>query len=93
MDKLLEALLGSPTRDSTSSNPMSLKSGAEANFPEYSGDEVVEDDEQQGGRFFDKGLNGEQRAAVKLCTEAGRSPVALIHGPFGTGKTRTLVGE
>ncbi|KAL2613157.1 hypothetical protein R1flu_024849 [Riccia fluitans] len=40
---------------------------------------------------FDQGLNAEQRAAVELCTRSNTSPVVLIHGPFGTGKTRTLV--
>jgi hypothetical protein len=46
---------------------------------------------QKAVGLFDKGLNEQQHAAVRLCTEPGGSPVALIHGPFGTGKTRTLV--
>eukprot|EP00899_Mesostigma_viride_P020035 jgi/Mesvir1/28032/Mv04638-RA.1 len=57
--------------------------------------------------FLDPNLNEGQRAAVALCcclaAEEGISggrgasspqwvpPVALVHGPFGTGKTRTLV--
>lgn len=45
--------------------------------------------------YLDTGLNEEQRRAVGLCVngpgDSGGSPVALLHGPFGTGKTRTLV--
>ena len=39
-------------------------------------------------RFFDEGLNAPQREAVELAF-AGRV-VSLVHGPPGTGKTRTL---
>jgi ATP-dependent RNA/DNA helicase IGHMBP2 len=39
--------------------------------------------------FFDTDLNGPQREAVALALRARE--VALIHGPPGTGKTRTLV--
>lgn len=38
---------------------------------------------------FDEGLNESQREAVSLAL--GSSDFFLIHGPFGTGKTRTLV--
>lgn len=38
---------------------------------------------------FDEGLNAPQRAAVARCLAA--RDVALVHGPPGTGKTRTLV--
>lgn len=37
---------------------------------------------------FDAGLNESQRLAVSLCLRA--RPLALVHGPPGTGKTRTL---
>lgn len=37
---------------------------------------------------FDKGLNDSQREAVSLALGCG--DFFLIHGPFGTGKTRTL---
>ena len=40
-------------------------------------------------RFFDEALNPPQRAAV--CHALAAEDVALIHGPPGTGKTRTLV--
>ncbi|KAL3679941.1 hypothetical protein R1sor_022897 [Riccia sorocarpa] len=50
-----------------------------------------EENAYQRAELFDKGLNAEQRAAVQLCTRSSTSPVVLIHGPFGTGKTRTLV--
>ncbi len=39
--------------------------------------------------IFDAGLNDSQRQAVALAMRAAQ--VALIHGPPGTGKTRTLV--
>ncbi len=39
--------------------------------------------------IFDSGLNASQRQAVELAMRAKQ--VALIHGPPGTGKTRTLV--
>ncbi len=39
--------------------------------------------------IFDSGLNDSQRQAVSLAMRAKQ--VALIHGPPGTGKTRTLV--
>lgn len=39
--------------------------------------------------FFDSALNGPQRAAVESATRA--EDLALVHGPPGTGKTRTLV--
>ncbi len=42
-----------------------------------------------GERFFDEGLNASQRDAVELAF-AGRA-LTLLHGPPGTGKTRTLV--
>lgn len=54
------------------------------------GDELrVEALREQELEFFDESLNEPQRDAVRraLFTE----PVALIHGPPGTGKTRTLV--
>jgi superfamily I DNA and/or RNA helicase len=38
---------------------------------------------------LDTGLDATQRAAVALALSA--APVALVHGPPGTGKTRTLV--
>jgi ATP-dependent RNA/DNA helicase IGHMBP2 len=38
---------------------------------------------------MDKALNGAQRQAVDLAMRAG--DIALVHGPPGTGKTRTLV--
>ena len=41
------------------------------------------------GPLVDPALNPEQQAAVRLGLEA--QDVALIHGPPGTGKTRTLV--
>ncbi|MEM9196073.1 MAG: AAA domain-containing protein, partial [Myxococcota bacterium] len=41
------------------------------------------------GSFYDQGLNGLQRTAVTHCLSARE--VALVHGPPGTGKTRTLV--
>jgi hypothetical protein len=45
--------------------------------------------------YLDTGLNEEQRRAVGLSVngpgDSEGSPVALLHGPFGTGKTRTLV--
>ncbi|GBG60481.1 hypothetical protein CBR_g5655 [Chara braunii] len=47
--------------------------------------------------FFDESLNEEQRRAVTMCVDGPHydspcpSPVVLVHGPFGTGKTRTLV--
>ena len=40
------------------------------------------------------GLNDDQLVAVAMCSggrDDGPGPVALIHGPFGTGKTKTLV--
>lgn len=37
----------------------------------------------------DAGLNASQRDAVRMAL--GTTPVALVHGPPGTGKTRTLV--
>lgn len=40
-------------------------------------------------RLFDEGLNAPQREAVELAF-AGRA-LTLLHGPPGTGKTRTLV--
>lgn len=40
-------------------------------------------------RFHDRGLNPAQQAAVVLGLDAAE--LALIHGPPGTGKTRTLV--
>jgi len=40
-------------------------------------------------RFFDAELNGPQVDAVRLAMRA--EDVALVHGPPGTGKTRTLV--
>lgn len=50
---------------------------------------------EEGFEGLDTGLNEEQRRAVRLCVngpeDGGGSPVALLHGPFGTGKTRTLV--
>lgn len=39
--------------------------------------------------FFDEMLNSSQKEAVKFCMECPE--VACIHGPPGTGKTRTLV--
>ena len=39
--------------------------------------------------YFDPALNGPQQAAVQLAL--GAEEIALIHGPPGTGKTRTLV--
>lgn len=39
--------------------------------------------------FFDQGLNAVQQAAVSFALDAPE--LALIHGPPGTGKTRTLV--
>jgi DNA polymerase III delta prime subunit len=39
--------------------------------------------------FFDEGLNPAQRRAVQVALAA--APLALIHGPPGTGKTRTVV--
>eukprot|EP00960_Hanusia_phi_P010429 305729-Hanusia_phi.AAC.3 len=44
--------------------------------------------------FFDTELNPEQRLAVAQCCFRQKhtsSPIRLIHGPFGTGKTKTLV--
>ncbi|MCA9514259.1 MAG: AAA family ATPase, partial [Myxococcales bacterium] len=40
-------------------------------------------------RFFDPDLNAAQEDAVRHALTA--EPVALVHGPPGTGKTRTLV--
>lgn len=40
-------------------------------------------------QFFDRGLNAVQQAAVSFALDAPE--LALIHGPPGTGKTRTLV--
>jgi len=39
--------------------------------------------------FYDAGLNESQRAAVSFALAAPQ--IALIHGPPGTGKTRTLI--
>ena len=39
--------------------------------------------------FFDPALDETQQAAVRLALEA--KEIALVHGPPGTGKTRTLV--
>jgi hypothetical protein len=48
--------------------------------------------EKGAGEESDGLLNEEQRRAVRLCCGEGwAGPVGLIHGPFGTGKTRTLV--
>ncbi|CAM6105860.1 unnamed protein product [Calypogeia fissa] len=86
--KLLDALLGSAINDAAKSIPVSTKTRGVVNSRTSSDDEVKE---EHTGQFFDKGLNVEQHAAVTLCTEPVNSPVVLIHGPFGTGKTRTLV--
>jgi superfamily I DNA and/or RNA helicase len=42
-----------------------------------------------GPLAIDRGLNDDQAAAVRLAL--GAAPVALVHGPPGTGKTHTLV--
>ncbi len=45
-----------------------------------------------GGSSEEGGLNEEQALAVDMCCgRLGMEPVALVHGPFGTGKTKTLV--
>jgi predicted DNA helicase len=50
-----------------------------------------EPEEREPVKFtpFDKNLNASQRKAVSLALGSG--DFFLIHGPFGTGKTRTLV--
>jgi len=45
----------------------------------------------QAGALFNPSLNDRQREAVALCCAEGGADVALVHGPFGTGKTTTLV--
>jgi len=47
----------------------------------------VEVDEEPVGRWFNAALNDVQRTAVRLAM--GSSPLFLIHGPPGTGKTIT----
>lgn len=46
-------------------------------------------DPPEGLKWRDEALNGPQREAVEVALAA--APVSLVHGPPGTGKTRTLV--
>ncbi len=47
-----------------------------------------EESEPVNFKSFDKGLNTSQRQAISLAL--GSPDFFLVHGPFGTGKTRTL---
>lgn len=53
------------------------------------GDRAPEFEAEVAFTPLDEGLNAPQRAAVARCLAA--RDVALVHGPPGTGKTRTLV--
>lgn len=55
----------------------------------YLGLREPEKGEPIGFTPFDKGLNASQRRAISLAL--GSPDFFLTHGPFGTGKTRTLV--
>lgn len=48
--------------------------------------------DQTDGRYYNPGLNPPQRRAISKCVDPKTAPpVALIHGPPGTGKTETVV--
>ncbi|BBN17420.1 hypothetical protein MPTK1_7g14380 [Marchantia polymorpha subsp. ruderalis] len=90
MKMLLNALLEEGIRCVSGSSPSNKLNRGASKVTTSTTTECQENDTERE-QHFDKGLNAEQCAAVKLCTEDCESPVVLIHGPFGTGKTRTLV--
>lgn len=51
--------------------------------------EPQKDEEINKITFFDKSLNNSQKEAVRKCLQSKN--FFLVHGPFGTGKTRTLI--
>ena len=54
------------------------------------GDSALElDNDVWNVTFFDYSLNQDQRNAIIKCLSCGN--FSLIHGPFGTGKTKTLI--